>query len=748
MTSGRATRPAPRPRRLETQILHREDGSWRPYTYIWQDDQADATLADPGGASRTLSVSDRRAAGGRGALVYRFAARSECVLCHNPWVEARGTVFGVQSASPLAFRAAQLDRAGPVPRTRENQLIRLERLGYFAGPLPTPAGGSPRLADPYDEKAGLDARARAYLEVNCAHCHLSGAGGSAAIALGASLTLDETRTVGTRPIQGAFGIDDARIIAPGEPEQSVLYYRIAKTGAGRMPRIGSQRVDDRGTRLIADWIEHMGTLPKHLAEPHALLAGAEPAGQAEAIRRMTGSTREALGLVRLIDQGAIPLATLRAVITETRSHSPGEIRDLFERFAPDAEKAVRLGDAIEPEAILGLPGDAERGRELFNAPATACKSCHRIGSIGAELGPDLDAIGSKYNRLELLGQILEPARTVESRYALHVVEAKDGRVHQGMIVEEPPGLVVLRDAQNRTTRIATSAIERQVTQAKSLMPEGLLRDLTAQQAADLLEYLSSQQGRSSVTPREDAWRRSIAGTYGSLLHWTFIAGWATIGLGSIGLSLKRRCRERRLWLGTAALALLFAFELAFPLRFALADRLGALLGTVGGEATIPGRRPIQAVVILILLAAAYGLLTIFLVRKRRLPTPCKLSVLGMGVGLSGMFLQTIPLPQTDRYDVFSWSIWYSGLALALTGILWTRMVRAGVFSSTGSWPHARDSVGRPGASPHARYHISSIRVRDTRVALTRRAIRGWLAKLNLAVRKARESIAVLLNVKK
>ena len=480
--------PAPRPRRLETQVLHREGGSWRPYTYIWDHDQADATLVEAGGASRTLSVPDGRLPGGRSTLAYRFAARSECVLCHNPWIEARTTVFGVQSASPLALGTAQLDRDAPGAEAGggENQLRRLERLGYFAQPQASRRGAGRALADPYDPEADLDARARAYLQVNCAHCHSQHAGGTALIALGATLTLDQTRTVGAHPVQGTFGIDDARIIAPGAPERSVLYYRMAKTGAGRMPRLGSQRVDERGLRLVADWITRMGSAPG----PAATAAGPE------AIVRMTGSTREALALVRLIEEGAIPPATMSAIVAQTKDHPRAEIRDLFERFVPENERVVRLGDAIEPDAILGLKGDAGRGREWYFAEtATQCKSCHRIGGVGVELGPDLDAIGSKYPKPELLGHILQPARAIDPRYALQVIETKDGQVHQGLLVEQAGGLLVLRDARNQTTRIAATEIERQATQPASLMPEGVLRDLTAQQAADLLEYLCSLKGR-------------------------------------------------------------------------------------------------------------------------------------------------------------------------------------------------------------------------------------------------------------
>jgi putative heme-binding domain-containing protein len=489
----------PRPRRLETQVLHREGGSWRPYSYIWNDEQSDAILGDPAGASRTFSVPDGRVPGGSLALAYRFAARSECVLCHNPWVEARGTVFGVQSASPLAFGAAQLDRDrnGPVAPTDDNPLRRLERLGYFDRPLARRDGRAPRLVDPYDDEAGLDARARSYLEVNCAHCHQKGAGGSADIALSAALALDETRTVGARPVQGTFGIDDARIVAPGEPERSVLYYRIARSGPGRMPRIGSHFVDERATRLIGDWIDHLGSPAKNRDQTPA-----SPVDHDEVVRRITGSTRDALALVRLIDQGVVDLAMLRTVVGETRRRCRNEVFDLFERFLPGGDRAHRLGDTIDREAILKLAGDAGRGGKWFaDESVTRCKSCHRIGSTGVELGPDLSAIGARYNRLELLGHILEPARTVDSRYAIHVIATRDGQVHEGMLAEEGPGFLALRDAQNRTTRIAAGEVVEHVTQARSLMPEGLFCDLTAQQAADVLEYLSACKGRSWVRLR-------------------------------------------------------------------------------------------------------------------------------------------------------------------------------------------------------------------------------------------------------
>src|SRR5262249_46273442 len=84
------------------------------------------------------------------------------------------------------------------------------------------------------------------------------AGGTALIDLRQEVPLEETKALEVRPVQGAFGIAGAQILAPGDPYRSVLYYRMAKLGGGRMPHIGSSVVDERGLRLIHVWI---GGLP-------------------------------------------------------------------------------------------------------------------------------------------------------------------------------------------------------------------------------------------------------------------------------------------------------------------------------------------------------------------------------------------------------------------------------------------------------------------------------------------------------
>ena len=289
-------------RRLETQILHQEAGTWRPYAYVWNEAQTDATLADAQGMSRVLQVKDAHAPGGASLQTYRTFARSECVVCHNPWVERQTTIFGRQTASPLAFHTAQLNRpmGSGTGASAKNQLQALRDLNLIDGPSPHGSEPLPRLADPYDRKADVNARARSYLGVNCAHCHIFGAGGSANIFLSASFPIEKTKTLNATPMQGTFGIADAKIITPGDPASSILYYRMAKLGGGRMPRSGSHMVDEAAVKLIHDWIKGMpgasgSTGSPELKDARAALAHLEagprsaPQSRVDAVHRLLAS---------------------------------------------------------------------------------------------------------------------------------------------------------------------------------------------------------------------------------------------------------------------------------------------------------------------------------------------------------------------------------------------------------------------------------------------------------------------------
>ena len=135
-------------------------------------------------------------------------------------------------------------------------------------------------------------------------------------------------------------------------------------------------------------------------------------------------------------------------------------------------------------------GGAQLARE-FEAAGVQCRNCHKIGDQGKEVGPALNEIGKKYKRAELLETILEPSKKIEPKYLLYLVETTAGQIHTGLLVSKTDDEVVLKSAENKLIRLKRSDVELLVPQQKSMMPDLLLRDMTAAQVADLTAYLSS-----------------------------------------------------------------------------------------------------------------------------------------------------------------------------------------------------------------------------------------------------------------
>ncbi len=149
---------------------------------------------------------------------------------------------------------------------------------------------------------------------------------------------------------------------------------------------------------------------------------------------------------------------------------------------------------MQPQQILALPGDPAGGqRVFFETSGVSCKNCHRIHKDGKEAGPELTTIGKKLTRAQLLESILEPSKLIEPKYVTYLAETDDGRILTGLLLNKDDGEVVLKDAQDKVSRIPTKTIEQLVPQRQSLMPDLLFRDMTAQQVADLLAYLGSLQ---------------------------------------------------------------------------------------------------------------------------------------------------------------------------------------------------------------------------------------------------------------
>jgi putative heme-binding domain-containing protein len=276
-----------------------------------------------------------------------------------------------------------------------------------------------------------------------------------------------------------------------------------------MPRIGSRVVSDAGLNLIFDWIKQM---PERKAsnEPNPADAVAversnvnlldqlrasavpSPAARTELIDRLLGSTVGALAALREINTHSFKPDLRTEVIARGTASANALVRDLFERFVPEDRRVKRLGADIQPDQILALKGEAARGEKVFFAEGGAqCFQCHRIRSQGRDFGPDLSRIGQKYSRTQLLDNLLNPSKIIEPAFATFQVEAKSDLSYAGLLVRKSAEEVVLKDANLNEVHVKLTDVKTMEASKVSAMPEGLLQTLTAQEAADLLDFLGS-----------------------------------------------------------------------------------------------------------------------------------------------------------------------------------------------------------------------------------------------------------------
>ena len=137
-------------------------------------------------------------------------------------------------------------------------------------------------------------------------------------------------------------------------------------------------------------------------------------------------------------------------------------------------------------------GNAERGRKIFfDAKGAACSKCHAVHKQGGDVGPDLSSIGFKYNRLQLIDEVLYPSKNILDGYESYTVELASGRVLVGVIRSETEDELTLVDAAGAKYSIKPSDVETKKKTGKSVMPDGLQGGLTPADFADLITYLET-----------------------------------------------------------------------------------------------------------------------------------------------------------------------------------------------------------------------------------------------------------------
>jgi uncharacterized repeat protein (TIGR03806 family) len=226
-------------RRVETRVLLRHESGWQGYTYRWDAGGVDADLVADGGDSAIIDVVD-----GSGARQqqWRFPSRAECASCHTV---AAGHVLGLTTP--------QLNRAFAFPLRVDNQLRTWNHIGLFTTDIGDPAALEVRV-DPHDATAPLAARARAWLDVNCAMCHQPGGPTPVDLdlrALTATTAMQAVGVAAAAPVPGGSGV---RLVA-GQHAISDLWLRVGRRDAFGMPPLASTVVDATGSELLQLWID-------------------------------------------------------------------------------------------------------------------------------------------------------------------------------------------------------------------------------------------------------------------------------------------------------------------------------------------------------------------------------------------------------------------------------------------------------------------------------------------------------------
>ena len=227
-------------RYLETRLLVREADGWDARPYVWNEAQTEATYAPVG---QRIEIAAGTAADGAPAFTYAVPNKNQCKTCHQ----------NGDAVHPIGPKARNLNHPGP---QGVNQIEDWVARGLVAA-VPDRV---PVMARAFDPAVPLETQARAYLDINCAHCHkATGSASNSGLWLDWEIEDAVTWGVGKHPTAAGRGAGDALVvIKPGDPAASILSFRMASDEPGiAMPELGRALVHDEGVALIEAWITQM-----------------------------------------------------------------------------------------------------------------------------------------------------------------------------------------------------------------------------------------------------------------------------------------------------------------------------------------------------------------------------------------------------------------------------------------------------------------------------------------------------------
>jgi len=251
-------------------------------------------------------------------------------------------------------------------------------------------------------------------------------------------------------------------MAHADPSQDVQIRAIEVLATFSEPRIGEE--------LVADF--PMQT----------------PAVRRATIQAVLRNVERTRLLLEAISQKEIAVAELDATAVRTlTSHKDVQIRKQANELLASALPADRQQVLAEYQKALTLSADPLRGRAVFEKN---CTTCHKIGDLGVNVGPDIADSRTK-TPAGLLTDILQPNKAIDNNYMSYTLITQDGKILTGIIAAETASSVTLRQPEDKTVIVLRQDIDEMRSSGVSLMPDGLEKNITIEQMADLISFIKN-----------------------------------------------------------------------------------------------------------------------------------------------------------------------------------------------------------------------------------------------------------------
>jgi putative membrane-bound dehydrogenase-like protein len=196
----------------------------------------------------------------------------------------------------------------------------------------------------------------------------------------------------------------------------------------------------------------------------------------------------AVPLLNAVASGRVPFEALDAsLVQQWVAGADKPLAELATGLVAKHAPPPRATVIAEYESCLKMQGDAERGKAIF---ARICSECHKVGGVGNEIGPQLKAFRSR-GAESILINVLDPNREVQPAYVAFVIHTKAGKSYSGLIISDTATSITLQKPGGETETLSRDEIESMSSTRQSLMPEGLERQISPEQMADLLAFLMS-----------------------------------------------------------------------------------------------------------------------------------------------------------------------------------------------------------------------------------------------------------------